>query len=71
MSKNLYHVLGVTKDSSESEIKSAYRKLARKYMPELRCGNPFALSIAKELGDDVDIYIPIFDILGIKQIGFD
>lgn len=38
------------------------RKLARKYMPDLRCGNPFALSIAKELGDDVDIYIPIFDI---------
>ena len=31
MSKNLYHVLGVSKDAADSEIKSAYRKLARKF----------------------------------------
>ena len=36
MSKNLYDVLGVSKSASETEIKSAYRKLARKYHPDLK-----------------------------------
>ena len=35
MSKNLYSVLEVSKTASEAEIKSAYRKLARKYHPDL------------------------------------
>ena len=35
MSKNLYHVLGISKDANEAEIKSAYRKLARKYHPDV------------------------------------
>ena len=35
MNKNLYHVLGVSKDAGDAEIKSAYRKLARKYHPDL------------------------------------
>ena len=39
MNKNLYHVLGVSKDASEAEIKSAYRKLARKYHPDLNKDN--------------------------------
>lgn len=30
-----YKILGINKDASESEIKSAYRKLARKYHPDL------------------------------------
>ncbi len=33
--KDYYKILGVKKDSSKSEIKSAYRKLAKKYHPDL------------------------------------
>ena len=35
LSKDFYRVLGVTKDASEAEITKAYRKLARKYHPDL------------------------------------
>lgn len=35
MSEDLYNVLGVSKDASASEIKSAYRKVARKYHPDV------------------------------------
>ena len=31
--KDYYEVLGVAKDSSEKDIKGAYRKLAMKYHP--------------------------------------
>ena len=30
-----YKILGIDKKASESEIKKAYRKLARKYHPDL------------------------------------
>lgn len=33
--RDLYEVLGVTKSASETEIKSAYRKLARKHHPDV------------------------------------
>lgn len=55
MSKNLYHVLGVTKEASESEIKSSYRKLARKYHPDLNKDNPSAAEKFKEISCAYDI----------------
>nr|WP_026072028.1 molecular chaperone DnaJ [Milkweed yellows phytoplasma] len=33
--KNYYSVLGLTKEASESEIKSAYRKLSKKFHPDV------------------------------------
>ena len=41
-SKDYYDVLGVNKNATEDDIKRAYRKLARKYHPDLNKDNPKA-----------------------------
>ena len=41
-SKNYYEILGLTPDSDSGELKSAYRRLARKYHPDLNKDNPNA-----------------------------
>jgi len=34
MSKDYYGILGVTKESTDKEIKKAYRNLSKKYHPD-------------------------------------
>ncbi len=34
--KDFYEVLGLSKDANEKEIKSAFRKLAKQYHPDIK-----------------------------------
>lgn len=55
MTKDLYQILGVNKTASEAEIKSAYRKLARKYHPDLNKDDKNAAEKFKEISNAYDI----------------
>ena len=58
--KNLYDVLGVSKTASDAELKSAYRKLARKYHPDLNKDDKNAAEKFKEIS-------AAYEILGDKE----
>ena len=47
--KDLYDLLGVNKNASEKDIKQAYRRLARKYHPDVNAGDKDAESRFKEI----------------------
>ncbi len=49
MTKDLYKILGVGRKASDVEIKKAYRKLARKYHPDLNPGDKNAEKRFKEI----------------------
>ena len=55
MVKDLYQILGVSKTATDAEIKSAYRKLARKYHPDLNKDDKNAAEKFKEISNAYDI----------------
>lgn len=53
--RDYYEVLGIAKSASADEIKSAYRKLAKKYHPDLNPGDKEAEEKFKEIGEAYEI----------------
>jgi DnaJ-class molecular chaperone len=51
VAKNYYDILGVAKDASEEEIKKSYRRLARRYHPDVNKGDKSAEEKFKEISE--------------------
>ena len=49
MDNDYYNVLGLNRDASDKEIRSAYRRLARKHHPDVNPGDPKAEEKFKEI----------------------
>lgn len=55
MSKDYYKILGVEKGATKEEIKKAYKKLAKKYHPDLNKDNPEAEGKFKEINEAASV----------------
>lgn len=53
--RDLYEVLGISKTADEKTIKKAYRKLAKKYHPDMNPGDKTAEQKFKEATDAYNI----------------
>src|SRR5713226_4795818 len=53
--KDYYSTLGVAKTATEKEIKTAYRKLARKHHPDVNPGDKSAEAKFKELNEAYEV----------------
>src|SRR3977135_4140630 len=53
--KDYYEVLGIKRAASDDEIKKAYRKLARKFHPDLNPGDKTAEEQFKQLQEAYDV----------------
>ncbi|MYK25516.1 MAG: J domain-containing protein, partial [Dehalococcoidia bacterium] len=55
MAKSFYETLGVSRSASEKEIRSAYRKLARRYHPDVNPNDKGAEERFKEIQGAYDV----------------
>ena len=55
MAKDYYAILGVDRKADDKQIKSAYRKLARKYHPDVNPNNKQAEEKFKEISEAHDV----------------
>jgi molecular chaperone DnaJ len=53
--KDYYTVLGINRDATDKDIKAAYRKLARKYHPDVNPGNKAAEEKFKEINQAYEV----------------
>ena len=53
--KDYYSILGVKRDAAEKDIKKAYRRLARKYHPDLNPGDKSAEAKFKEMNSAYEV----------------
>lgn len=53
--RDYYEVLGVSKDASDDEIKKAFRKMAKKYHPDLNPGDKTAEANFKEVNEAYEV----------------
>ena len=53
--KDYYNILGVSRNATEREIKQAYRRLARKYHPDVNPGDKSAEAKFKEINEAYEV----------------